>query len=445
MTVNSNKSSLRKCRRYPAYKDSGIEWVGKIPAHWEVKRTKTVFRLIADHAPEGNEEELLSIYTDIGVRPRKELEPKGNKATTTDSYFYVKKGDLIVNKLLAWMGAIGVSNYDGVTSPAYDILRKRNSSTNTNYYHFLFRSGMYSSMFRSRSRGIMDMRLRLYFEEFGQISIPFPPLDEQSRIVAFLDRETAKIDTLIAKKERLIELLQEKRTALISHAVTKGLDASVPMKDSGVEWLGMVPAHWLVCHQKYLWKRCDYGISESLSGTGEIRVLTMGHIREGEIVVPELGCVNDVPPILFLEKHDLLFNRTNSLELVGKVGLFRGDREERICFASYLVRLRVNQKANAMYLNYLLNCPGFLRAAQSLALPSINQANLNATRYGNITVAVPTPDEQGCIMDYLDRETAKIDSLINLTQTTIDKLREYRTALISAAVTGKIDVREEVL
>lgn len=118
----------------------------------------------------------------------------------------------------------------------------------------------------------------------------------------------------------------------------------------------------------------------------------MGNIRDGEILLPEQGCVDYVMPSLFLQKHDLLFNRTNSLELVGKVGLFRGEEADRLTFASYLVRLRVNHKADAIYLNYLLNSPGFLRAAQSLALPSINQANLNATRYGNITIAVAPVD-----------------------------------------------------
>lgn len=205
-------------------KDSGVEWLGQIPSHWEVRRTKTVFRLVADHAPEGNVEELLSLYTDIGVRPRKDLEPKGNKATTTDGYFYVKRGDVVVNKLLAWMGAIGVSDYDGVTSPAYDILRKRNPETNTAFYDYLFRCGLYPPIFRSRSRGIMDMRLRLYFDEFGQIPIPHPPARDQNKIVDHLKATLLTTDSLAAKIRDGIEKLREYRTALISAAVTGKID-----------------------------------------------------------------------------------------------------------------------------------------------------------------------------------------------------------------------------
>jgi len=209
--------------RYPKYKPSGIEWLGEVPEHWEVFPTKRLFRLMTEPAPDDNDEELLSIYTEIGVRPRKSLEAKGNKATTTDGYWIVRKGDIIVNKLLAWMGAIGLSDYDGVTSPAYDILRQT-KLLNPKYYDYLFRCGVLFTEFRRYSRGIMDMRLRLYFEELGQIVMPYPSEDEQSKIVEFLNYETAKFDTLTAEANRAIELLQERRSALISAAVTGKID-----------------------------------------------------------------------------------------------------------------------------------------------------------------------------------------------------------------------------
>jgi len=204
-------------------KDSGVEWLGEVPQGWIIYSTKRLFRLVTEYAPDNNNEELLSVYTEIGVRPRKTLEAKGNKATTTDGYWIVKKGDIIVNKLLAWMGAMGISNYDGVTSPAYDILRQI-KPLSPNFYDYLFRCGVMFNEFRRYSRGIMDMRLRLYFEELGLISIPYPPLSEQSAIVAFLDQETAKIDNLIQQAQKATTLLQERRTALISAAVTGKID-----------------------------------------------------------------------------------------------------------------------------------------------------------------------------------------------------------------------------
>ena len=204
-------------------KPSGVEWIGEIPAQWEMMKSKYLFRLVTEPAPRNHDYELLSIYTDIGVKPRKELEEKGNRATTTDGYWLVKKGDFIVNKLLAWMGAIGLSNYEGVTSPAYDILRKIRP-LNERFYEYLFRCGLYFTEFKKRSRGIMDVRLRLYFDQFGQIPLVFPPVDEQDKIASFLDRKTVYIDELTSEEQRKIELLKEYRQSLISEVVTGKID-----------------------------------------------------------------------------------------------------------------------------------------------------------------------------------------------------------------------------
>jgi type I restriction enzyme S subunit len=204
-------------------KDSGVEWLGQIPSHWELVKTKYLFRLVADQAPENNEMELLSLYTEIGVRPRKDLEARGNKASTTDGYWMVQKGDIIVNKLLAWMGAVGYSEYDGVTSPAYDVLRKT-VELNSKYYHYLLRCGIYLPEFKRRSTGIMEMRLRLYFDELGQIQLVYPPVEEQNQIVQYLDDLENDVLQTVSKINREIELLQEYRTALISEAVTGKVD-----------------------------------------------------------------------------------------------------------------------------------------------------------------------------------------------------------------------------
>ena len=247
----------------------------------------------------------------------------------------------------------------------------------------------------------------------------------------------------MAKKERLIELLQERRTALITRAVTKGLDSNIPMKDSGFEWLAEIPAHWAIAPLKTLLARCDYGISETLSGTGSVRVLTMAHIQDGEVVLPKLGSINEIDDTLILEHDDLLFNRTNSRELVAKVGIFRGSNEDAVSFASYLVRLRARSGVSPYWLNYLLNSSGLLGVARSMALLSVNQANLNPTKYCQIALPVPPESERYAIAAFLDRETAPIDTLVTKIHGVIDRLKELRTALIFAAITGKIDVREE--
>ena len=199
--------------------DSGVEWIGKIPKLWKISKVKNIFKLIIEPAPKANEEELLSIYTDIGVRPRKELAEKGNKASTTDGYWRVKKGDFIVNKLLAWMGAIGLSEYEGVTSPAYDILRAKKDIVGI-YYHELFRLKVFSQEMKKYSRGIMDMRLRLYFDKFGDILIPYPLYDEQLKIVEYIETQTKKIDIAIKLQQNYISKLKEYKASLIDSVVT---------------------------------------------------------------------------------------------------------------------------------------------------------------------------------------------------------------------------------
>ena len=200
-------------------RDSVVEWIGEIPAHWDMMRVKHLFRLVMEPSEKNNNHELLSIYTDIGVKPRRELEERGNRATTTDGYWLVKKGDFIVNKLLAWMGAIGLSGYEGVTSPAYDILRPMKPLEGY-FYHYLFRTKACSSELKRHSRGIMEMRLRLYFDKFGVLEVPYPSKKEQTAIVAHIETQSTKIDKAIVLQQQQIEKLKEYKATLINSAVT---------------------------------------------------------------------------------------------------------------------------------------------------------------------------------------------------------------------------------
>lgn len=200
-------------------KNSGVDWIEQVPEHWEMKRVKHIFEMVMEASEKNNSHELLSVYSDIGVKPRKELEERGNKASSTDGYWIVKSGDIIVNKLLAWMGAIGLSDYDGVTSPAYDILRPR-IEVDGYFYHLLFRAKIFSSELKRHSRGIMDMRLRLYFDKFGVVDVPYPPIEEQRAIVSFVKKEFGLIDDGISVYEQQINKLKEYKTTLINSVVT---------------------------------------------------------------------------------------------------------------------------------------------------------------------------------------------------------------------------------
>lgn len=176
---------------YESYRPSNSEWVDQTPSEWQEQRVKDLFRLVTDKAPVDNDHELLSLYASIGVRPRKDLEARGNKASSTDGYWLVKKGDIVVNKLLAWMGSVGLSEYDGVTSPAYDVLRKTSKLVDVRYFSYLFRTEIAKQIFKRNSRGIMDMRLRLYFDKLGAITVPVPPFSTQQAIATYIDTKTA--------------------------------------------------------------------------------------------------------------------------------------------------------------------------------------------------------------------------------------------------------------
>jgi type I restriction enzyme, S subunit len=206
-------------------------------------------------------------------------------------------------------------------------------------------------------------------------------------------------------------------------------------KDSGVQWLGQVPAHWEVCLLKRKFRSVDYGISDALEMEGRVAILRMGNIENGKVVTDDLKYTDAVDGALLLARGDLLYNRTNSLDLVGKVGLFMGDSETPTSFASYLVRLRVVDECLPEYLAYLLNTEGILGLARANAFVAIGQCNLSPSRYGQIPVAVPPRSEQVAIVEYLDREAAKIDALVAEQQRLIELLKEKRQAVISHAVT----------
>ena len=440
----------RRCRPYPEYKASGVEWLGEIPAHWEAKRLRFVVRTgitkgeVADLDPETE----VSFVPMEAVREYGGIDPDSTRplSEVVEGYTYFRNGDVIVAKITPCFengkGALatGLCNDVGFGTTELHVLRA-SLGVDPRFLLYLTFSDRFRRIGAASMYGAGGQK-RVSDDFIRDFRHPLPDLPEQHVIADFLDRETAKIDALVARKERLIELLQEKRTALITRAVTRGLDPNVPMKDSGVEWLGETPAQWELMPLKRILRRCDYGISESLGGSGDIRVLTMAHVQGGEIILPDDGSIDAVDPRLVLESGDILFNRTNSRELVAKVGIFRGHRRDQVTFASYLVRLTARDNVEAEWLNYLLNSTGLLGMARSMALLSVNQANLNPTKYQRIFVPMPERSEQRRIADFAKREASRIDTLIRKVREAIDQLKEFRTALICAAVTGKIDVRE---
>lgn len=430
--------------RYDSYKDSGVDWLGEVPEHWETTRVKNVFRLIIEPAPQNNDFELLSVYTDIGVKPRKELEERGNKASTTDGYWLVKKEDIIVNKLLAWMGAIGVSKYDGVTSPAYDILRAKRE-LDSDFFHYLFRTSNCISELRKHSRGIMDMRLRLYFDKFGDVIIPFPSLAEQKEIVRFLDRKTAQIEQAIAQKEWLIELLKERRQILIHKTVTRGLNPNVKLKHSGVDWIGEIPEHWEV---KRLKNVCEMLVSNvdkhSKSFENQVKLCNYVDVYKNEFITSEIEFMSATATRSEIERFkiqidDVIITKDSEDWLdIGVPALVKYEEENLVC--GY--HLAILRPTDFMFGGF------FHRALSSLYIRTQFSIKANGvTRYGishgailGTFIAVPPKPEQTAISEYIENVSAKIETAISCKQKEIEKLKEYKAVSINSAVTGKIKV-----
>jgi type I restriction enzyme S subunit len=426
---------------------TGVEWIGPIPRGWTLQPLKCLFRIVGGSTPKSDVEaywdgDVVWITpTDLGrdeiaklSASQRTITQEGLESCATT----VVPPNSIILSTRAPIGSLGIAKVPLCTNQGCKALVP---GTAVHSVFFAYLLSVAKEALQLRGKGTTFLELSA--DELGAFKVSVPPPPEQTAIASFLDRETGKIDALVQEQKLLIELLNVKRQAVISHAVTKGLNSDAPMKDSGVDWLGEVPEHWDVLMLKRCFSSVDYGISDSLEPDGVVAVLRMGNIQNGRVEVDDLKYVDQVDEDLLLRTDDLLYNRTNSLDLIGKVGRFvEGDGPTT--FASYLVRLRTSDNCDPAFMAYLLNTDEVLGNARSRAFVAIGQCNLNPTRYGEIVVAVPPPSEQRSIADVLDARISEIASLAAEAHKTVGLLRERRSALISAAVTGKIDVRNFV-
>lgn len=308
------------------------------------------------------------------------------------------------------------------------------------FAHHLFRSIPFQEEFYRYGKGIVADLWSTNYSEMKSIVLAIPPLPEQSAIATVLDRETAKIDALVAEQEKLIELLKEKRQAVISHAVTKGLDPNVPMKDSGVEWLGEVPSHWEIKRIKHLGEAFNgltYNPSEISDDSTGTLVLRSSNVQNGIISLEDNVYVTaNIPEKLRVKTGDILIcSRNGSRALIGKNAIINED----VSGSTFGVFMMVFRSKIYRYIRYILNSELFTFQSSAFLTSTINQ--LTVQNFNGFEVPVPPSDEQSTIATFLDYETERIDALVTESQRAIDLLKERRAALISAAVTGKIDVR----
>lgn len=425
--------------QYESYKDSGVAWLGKVPSHWKLTTGRTCLNEQCNKNIGNKEKTVLSLsYGKIVIKPEEKLH--GLVPESFETYQIVTPGNIIIRSTDLQNDKVslrvGLVKDRGIITSAYLCLNVEHE-LNPRFTYYLLHSYDVLKVYYGMGSGL---RQNLSFVDFKYLPLTFPSQDEQQKIVNFLNQKTAEIDEAIAKKQKLIELLQEQKAILINRAVTKGLNPNVTMRDSGIEWISEIPEHWKVTKLKYLVSRMDYGLSESAKSEGEYRYLNMGHVQDGKVLVEDTGYLDNAPNSLILEHHDILFNRTNSFELVGKSGIYDGTFSDRVTFASYLVRLRTNNKTNSIWLNSILNDDCFLGFIRSLALRSLNQANLNPTRLSQVFVPVPPFKEQSRIADTILKINSSFENQINHAEKSIDLYLELKQILISNAVTGKIKI-----
>ena len=453
---------MHKYKKYPKYKESGVAWLGEIPEHWEQKRLKAILQERNEKNNPVKTKNILSLCMYRGVIPYSEKGNSGNKAKDDlTAYKLAYPNDIVLNSMNVVAGSVGLSKYFGAVSPVYYMLNPRDINDNIKYYNAIFQSESFQKSLIGLGNGILvkqsektgklnTIRMKISMDSLNNVLMPKPPYQEQQTIANYLDKATAKIDTLIQKQEQLIELLKEKRQALISHTVTKGLNPDVKMKDSGIEWLGEIPEHWNLSKLRF-----DFSFAKGLTITKAnlkeegIPCVNYGeiHSKYGFEVSAErdkLKCVDEEylnsSKISLLSKGDFVFADTS--EDIDGAGNFTHLIGESQVFAGYhtVIARQNNDEQSSRFFAYLFDSIAF-RTQIRLAVKGVKVFSITQFILKNSTLWFPDSSEQKYIAQYLDDKTSKIDTLINKATKAIELLKERRTALISAVVTGKIDVR----
>ncbi len=430
---------------YSDYKPSGDVWLGDIPTHWLVQRLKYLATVNDETLPENTERGLEIAYIEIGnvdsIKGITGIENLEFEDAPSRARRIVRQGDVIISTVRTYLKAIArieslCTNL--IVSTGFAVIRPR--LLHDGFTAYALSSPYFVERVVAHSVGVSYPAINA--SDLACLEVAFPPLYEQRAIAAFLDRETAKIDSLVSKKERLIELLHEKRTALISHTVTQGLDPNAPTKDSGVEWLGNIPAHWEVRRLRYLGEAIiglTYSPQNIVEEEDGILVLRASNIYGGQLVYPDNVYVRcSVPERLITRKGDILIcSRSGSRALIGKNARI-DSMSSGATFGAFMTVFRSHHND---YIYHVFNSRLFDYQSGAFNTSTINQLTLGILN--DFKISWPPLSEQRTIADFLDRETPKLDNLIAKVHTAIELLKELRTALISAAVTGKIDVREE--
>lgn len=418
------------------------------PQGWRTERLKDISRINTRTLPSTTIPDFQFAYLEIsnvddrGVIDETAIENMRFEDAPSRARRIVNDGNILISSVRPNLQAIAhiTSSKGLICSTGFNVIDVDSSSINPRFCYYSVLSNNAREYFEANATGVGYPAIGDKY--FGSLELNLPPLNEQRRIAAFLDASCAAIDEAIEKKRRQREVLENAKKKTIAHTFLSGLDLNIKTREVDKDWIRSIPAHWQIVQVKRVLARMDYGISESTEPDGKYAVLKMGHIQDGELIVKEIDYVDEVETDLLLEKDDILYNRTNSPDQVAKSAIFRGQKSEGITFASYLVRLRMNHKIRPEYFNFLANSEGFLGFARKMAIPSVQQSNLNSTRYGKMLIPLPPLTEQDSIIEYLQQISADYSSMNNKLSQQIATLTAYRASLIHECVTGQRRVTE---
>ncbi|HJB73219.1 MAG TPA: restriction endonuclease subunit S [Candidatus Barnesiella merdigallinarum] len=418
--------------RYDRYKDSGIAWIGEIPEHWEVRKGKNIFKL---RNSKGNSNAILLAATQkYGMIPQSQIEGvvQVKQNTNLNTFKTVHKHDYVIS-LRSFQGGFEISEYEGVCSPAYQVFYSTIPCCNY-FFKYLFKSYGFISQINAFTLGIREGK-NIQYEDFSLMKLPFPVLHEQQAIADYLDRRCSEIDDLIALQEEMITKLQSYKQSVITEAVTRGLDKNVPLKDSGIDWIGKVPEHWSRNKIVRLFSIIGSGTTPKSNKEdnyiGSINWIQSGDINGGYIE----NCKNTISKTVLKEYSALKIYKAPFIIVamygasVGNISISKIDGcvNQACCVMN-------DTEQNFRYLFYsIISVKNYLiYKAEGGGQPNISQDKIK-----NTWLPIPPLTEQQAIADYLDQRCSEIDELIALKQQKIEKLKEYKKSLIFECVTGK--------
>lgn len=416
---------MTTAKGYTEMKDSGIQWIGAIPAHWDILRGKNVLRLL--ERPVKPEDDVVTCFRDGEVTLRKNRREEGFTNSLKEiGYQGIEPGDLIVHGMDGFAGAIGISDSRGKASPVLNVM---DSNQNKRYLMYYLRAMAYKDVFMALSTGIRVRSCDLRWNKLSVFPFLIPKSHEQSAIAAYLDTQCAKIDEIIAQAKASIEDYKQWKASIIYEAVTKGLDPNVEMKDSGIEWIGRMPSDWAIIRVKNLLAeindRSETGSEEPLSMSQVLGIVPSSMIAVANPATSYVGAK-------IVRPNDLVFNK-----LKAHLGVFAVSNYDGLVSPDYAV-YRANERANPKFLEYLFKTPNCIQEFKKyITGVGAGLSRLYTSDLFNIKVALPVIDVQKHIVEYLNDFCSQADALIDEKQSLIDDLESYKKSLIYEVVTGK--------